>query len=634
MFSAVRPPAQKDPDDTELEAQANLERRNQRMRGIEFCLVFGCLGVSCTGVIETVPGGSSTRPGQSAGSGGTSASASGNPSGPMNPATTPTSEPMNPASTPSNPSDPGNPATTPSNPSDPVSPANATGHYALRRLTNQEYTNTVQALLFTQQTPGSTFQESLPGGSGFTNDSQALDISSTLVATYYTAATALAKEVIASKGAAGGAYAKLVTCDATNAACASQTVSTLAKRALRRPVTAADLDATSGLMAVFSTSGTFDQGLYDVIVALLMHPEFLMIPVVDAASLDPAAIFKLDDYEVASRLSYFLWQSMPDDALTVSADRGELHQPEILRTQVTRMLSDPRSTNLKNILRDEYAGLLSLARTDLTQLGQTNTLRDAMLGETDAFLADIIANDRSPLTLLTGTQSFVNKTLASWYGLSFPADQNASTFVPLIGNRTGLGSQASVLVNTAGGSPTFTNPIKRGHWLASKILCLNPPPPPPNVPPLPPASQTSPTVRARLEAHLSSPACVNCHVTMDAVGLGAENYGPFGQWRTTYADQTPIDASGTLPGVSGSAGTGFADSASMYAALGSSNLAKTCVATQFMKLALSRDLTSAGELSDASAVGAASVTPTSRLSDLILNIVTTNEFLQQTGEAP
>ena len=578
------------------------------MKSIEFGLFLAAFAVGCTGVIAGSSGGGSTGgPGPSA----------------LHPI-----DPGN-ASGPGNASDPGN-TSNPGQASDPTTPTDVTGHYALRRLTNQEYTNTVQALLFTQQTPGATFQESLPGGSGYTNDSQALDISSALVATYYAAAIGLAKEVIASKGTAGGAYSNLVTCDATQAACAQQTVSALAKRALRRPVTPVDLDATSGLMSVFSASGTFDQGLCDVIVALLMHPEFLMIPVVNAASLDPAAIFKLNDYEVASRLSYFLWQSMPDDALTTTADQGKLHDPDVLRSQVSRMLSDARATNLKNVLRDEYAGLLSLARTDLTQLGQTNTLRDAMVGETDAFLADIIENDRSPLTLLTGTQSFVNKTLADWYGLSFPAGQNAATFVPLASNRTGLGSQASVLVNTAGGSPTFTNPIKRGHWIASKLLCINPPPPPPNVPPLPPASQANPTVRQRLETHLATPSCTACHVAMDAVGLGAENYDPFGQWRTTYADQTAVDASGTLPGES----TTFSDSASMYKALGSSATAKTCVALQFMKLALSRDLATDADQSAASAVAASGVTPTSHFSDLILSIVSTKEFLQQTGEAP
>ncbi len=294
-------------------------------------LAFVAFALGCTGVIGPSGGESAGGPG----SGG--------------------AEPTNPAN-PGNPGNPGNPAS-PGNQTGLANPMDATGHYALRRLTNQEYTNTVQALLFTNKTPGATFAESLPGASGYTNDSEALDISSSLVAAYYAAATALAKEVIASKGVGAGAYSSLVTCDATQPACAQKTVSTLAKRALRRPVTTADLDATGGLMAVFSASGSFDQGLYDVIVALLMHPEFLMIPVVNAASLDPTATFRLNDYQVASRLSYFLWQSMPDDALTGAADLGTLHEPDLLRTQAIRLLSDRRATNLKNVLRDEYAGL-------------------------------------------------------------------------------------------------------------------------------------------------------------------------------------------------------------------------------------------------------------------------------------
>lgn len=576
--------------------------------------MFAAIALSSTGCVDGATGGSTQGPANST-----------DPNTPTTPADP--NSPNNPAD-PNNPSNPSNPATDPNNAATAAAP---TGHYALRRLTNQEYTNTVQALLFTKQTPGATFQESLPGSSGYTNDSGALDISSPLVANYYAAATAIAKEVIASKGTAGGAYSKLVTCTTTQAACAQQTVSALAKRALRRPVTAEDLDASTGLMSVFTAGGAFDQGLSDVIVSLLMHPEFLMIPVVDAASLDTNANFALDDYEVASRLSYFLWQSMPDDALTATADQGKLHEPETLRVQVTRMLSDARAANLKAIIRDEYAGLLALTRTDFTQLGQTNTLRDAMVGETDAFINDILANDRSPLTLLNGKQSFVNKTLAAWYGLTFPAGQNAATFVAMpSSNRTGIGAQASVLINTAGGSPTFTNPIKRGHWISSRLLCINPPPPPPNIPPLPPASQQNPTVRQRLEAHVNAAACTACHTAMDAVGLGAENYGPFGQWRTAYADQVAVDASGTLPGD----GTKFADSASMYQALGASETAKKCVALQFMKLALSRDLVTPGDESVATAVARAGVSDTSHFSDFIWNIVTTTQFLKQTGEAP
>lgn len=504
----------------------------------------------------------------------------------------------------------------------------APGHWALRRLTNAEYTNTARDLLFTAQSPGSKFQDSLPGGSGFRNDGAALSIYSTLVAGYYTAATALAKEVIDSKATAGGAFSKLVTCNPTQAGCAQATVSALATRALRRPVTAEDLDATSGLMAVFNAGGNFDQGLYDTLVALLMHPEFLMIPVVDARSLDAAATFELDDYEVASRLSYFLWQSMPDDALFASAAARELHDPTVLAVHVKRMLKDRRAVNLKNVLRDELADLGTLAKVDFAQLGQTNTLRDAMIGETDAFLNDLIVNDRSALTLLSSEQSFVNKTLADFYGVAFTGS-NPSAFVPLAAGRRGLGAQAAVLTNSAGGSATFTNPIKRGHWVAKTLYCDEPAAPPPNIPPLPPATVANPTIRQRLDVHLNQAGCVSCHAKMDAFGLGAENYDALGRWRTKYEDGNAVDATGAFPD-----GTKFDDSKGLYDALAKQTNARSCVAQQLMKLGLSRPMKGRDDRCKASTLSATHVAEGATFSELVSGIVTTPQFLKQTGEAP
>ncbi len=504
------------------------------------------------------------------------------------------------------------------------------GHYTLRRLTNREYTNTVQALLFTAQDPGKTFQESLPGASGFTNDSKALAVYSTLVASYYDTAVSLAKEVIASKGQATGAYAKLVTCDPSLSTCGRDTVAALAKRALRRAVGPSDLDPTAGLMAVFSAAGSFDQGLNDVIISLLMHPEFLMIPVVNAQSLDPTAVFDLTDYELASRLSYFLWQSMPDDALLAVADDGTLHTPAVLTAQVKRLVADPRAVNLKNVLRDEWADLSTLAKVDLTQVGQPNSLRDAMIGETDAFFSDLIANDRSPLTVLGGKQAFVNKQLADFYGLTFPAGANPSSFVAVASSRIGLGAQAAVLTNTSGGNPTFTNPIKRGHWIAKKLYCNEPPPPPPNVPPLPASSTANATIKQRLSAHLNQPACVGCHQTMDAFGLGAENYDSFGRWRTTYADGTAVDATGQLPGT----GVAFADAQAMYGDLATDAQAKSCVVQQFMKLATSRPLSGLDDLCAADGVSQTALTDGAHFADFVVSVTLTNQFLKQTGEAP
>jgi hypothetical protein len=293
------------------------------------------------------------------------------------------------------------------------------------------------------------------------------------------------------------------------------------------------------------------------------------------------------------------------------------------------MLADPRAAHLKDVLRDELADLAFLARSDFTQLGQTNALRDAMIGETDAFFMDLIKNDKSPLRVLNGKDSFVNKTLADFYGLPFPSSANTQSFVPVASTRVGLGAQASVLTNTAGGSATFTNPIKRGHWFAKKLFCNEPPPPPANIPPLPATAGASNTIRERLAAHVNQPSCVGCHTTMDNFGLGAENYDPFGRWRTTYPGGAAVDATGKYPN-----GVAFADSDGLYAELGNQADAKSCLAQQLMKLALSRTLGSDAERCVAQAIGQGSVTEASHFSELITGIVTSAPFLRQTGEAP
>jgi hypothetical protein len=502
------------------------------------------------------------------------------------------------------------------------------GHYALRRLTNSEYSYTVQDLLFTKQSPGAMMAGTLAGASGFSNDSVALTVSSSLLLGYYQAAEALATEVLNSKGLSGGGYANLVTCTPTQANCALNTVAALAKRAFRRPPTAAELATNGGLMEVFNASGNFDQGLHDVIVSVLMNPHFLTIPVVHSQSLIPTAVFALDNYQLATRLSYMLWQSMPDATLMAAADAGTLNTPGVLRAQIQRMLASPKASHMKDTLRDEYAGLSALAKTDFTVEGQSNKLRDSMIGETDAFFMDLIANNRSPLTVLNGQRSFVNSNLAAFYGLSLPAGADPNAFTAVQSNRIGLGSQASVLANTSGGDPNFTNPIRRGHWLIQQLYCKSPPPPPPGIPPLPAAATTEASIRERIAAHVSSPACIACHTAMDNFGLGAENYDAFGRTRTVYPNGKSVDASGVFP-----SGVAFSDSQDMFKKLSGEADALTCFPKQVMSYALSRAMTSA-DLCVASTVGKISMTPSAKFSDLLFAIATSNQFLLQTGEAP
>ena len=399
-----------------------------------------------------------------------------------------------------------------------------------------------------------------------------------------------------------------------------------ATRAYRRPPSSTEL---SELMEVFNASpGNPDQGLYDLILSVLVNPSFLSLYVTNPSALTPGVTYALDPYQLASRLSYFLWESMPDDALFNAAGAGSLTTAAQVDAQVTRMLKDPKATQLKNVLRDEYAEAGTLAVKDFTAVGQTNALRDAMIGETDAFFTDLIQSDLSPLKIISGTTSYVDQTLATEYGLTFPAGTPPTTYVALTSNRVGLGSQATTLANFSGGDPVITNPVKRGHFISRKLFCSEPPPPPGNIPPLPPADAGT-TMRERLIAHVSSPTCAGCHTVMDSFGLGVETFDPFGKPRTTYSDGSPIDASGALPD-----GTPFSDAASMFTAMGNEASARYCIARNFMDLALARTLTTTDEVCAAEAIAQGAVTPSGSFSGLVSQIATSSQFMNQVGEAP
>ena len=495
--------------------------------------------------------------------------------------------------------------------------------------TNDEYDNTVQDLLFTTTTPAIAFDPSPAGESGFSNDSNALIISDDLIASYYTAGEALAKAVIASKGHAGGAYSQIVTCTPSTA-CAQTTVTNLATRAYRRPVTPAEVTT---LMGVYSNDTDFDTGLQDVINAILVNPKFIFVYTTDPQSQVAGATFAVDDYAIAARLSYALWQTMPDDELFQLAQAGKLSDPATLQSQVARMLKDTRVLHMLKSLRNDWAGLLTLADPNGTLVGLSDDTRAAMVGEVDAFLQDLVTNDRSFLNVLTGNYAFVNQTMATYYGVPFTGtDPTAYVQVSLPADRTGLVSTPGILTATAG-DVAYTHPVHRGHWVTQKITCTPPSPPPQNTNATfsnPSTSGESP--REALAQHTSNPACAGCHVAMDALGLGLENYDMFGKWRTTYPNVPgTIDASGTLPPPSGKA---FTDALSMYAELAVDDGTRACLAQQVMAYALTRALTSPDDLCVVNAIGTASVTPGGSFSETMNMIVQSRQFLMQTGEAP
>jgi hypothetical protein len=331
--------------------------------------------------------------------------------------------------------------------------------------------------------------------------------------------------------------------------CARRILETLARRAYRRAVTTAEVDALLVFYRAGRGEGSFDAGIQHALERLLCSPEFLFrIDGGGSAATSRAAL--RDDYDLASRLSFFLWSSIPDDELLELAAAGALREPATLERQVRRMLRDQRASALVENFASQWLVVRNLREVspdpDVFPEFDEN-LREAMERETALFLEHGIREDRSVLELLNADYTFVNERLAKHYGLRGVYGTHFRR-VPLPDpNRRGLLGHGSILMVTA--YPNRTSPVLRGKWLLDNILGSPPPPPPPDVDTSlqqKAADGRPATVRARFEEHRRSPACAGCHAPMDPLGFALENFDAIGGWRTTDAGQ-PVDASGSLP---------------------------------------------------------------------------------------
>jgi hypothetical protein len=283
---------------------------------------------------------------------------------------------------------------------------------------------------------------------------------------------------------------------------------------------------------------------------VLVSPHFLFRIESDKSPNDPADKHSLNDYELASRLSYFLWSSLPDADLFASADKGDLHTDAVLEGHVQRMLKDPKSQALVDNFAEQWLQLriLNEITPDPERFPEFSPeLREDMKRETRRFFEHVMREDRSILEFLDGTYTFVNERLAKHYGLE---NVKGSEFqqVSLEGkNRAGLLTQASILTLTS--NPDRTSPVKRGKWVMEVILDRPPPPPPANVPELEETAKAQPnsTLRQQLELHRQNASCASCHRVMDQLGFGMENFDAIGRWRETENGK-PLDTTGELPG--------------------------------------------------------------------------------------
>ena len=331
--------------------------------------------------------------------------------------------------------------------------------------------------------------------------------------------------------------------------CAQKIVSTLTRRAFRRPVTDSDVKPLMAFYKNARQDSDFDGAIQTAIQAILISPDFLFRVEKDPRDVSRGAAYKVGDHDLASRLSFFLWSSIPDDELLRLADQSKLSEPAVLRAQVRRMLGDPRSQALISNFAGQWLQLRNLAtlKPDPETFPQFDeSLRYSLRQQTELFFESVLREDRSVLDLLQADYTFLNQRLAEHYGVPNIYGSHLRRVTLTDPNRAGLLGQGSILAVTS--YPNRTSVVQRGKWILENLLGTPPPPPPMDVPELKPKSADGRllTMRQQLEEHRANPKCSGCHSRMDPIGFALENYDAIGRWRDKDGDSA-IDASGKLP---------------------------------------------------------------------------------------
>jgi Protein of unknown function (DUF1592)/Protein of unknown function (DUF1588)/Protein of unknown function (DUF1587)/Protein of unknown function (DUF1595)/Protein of unknown function (DUF1585) len=502
------------------------------------------------------------------------------------------------------------------------------GRVVLRRLNTAEYDNTMHDLLGTNQTLAQAFPSD-DVADGFDTIGAALSFSELLAEDMESATGTLVDEVLA-RPTADPLRAKIMLCEPTTAnaaTCLPQILGAFMKNAFRRPATSAEVqDIVSLAGSIQQSSGDVMTGLKGAFKAVLLDPSFVYH--VELGNPTSTAATPLNDYELASRLSYFAWSTMPDSQLMAAADAAKLAPVgSDFDTQVERVLSDPKAQAFINRFSSQWLSIQDVslvAPSDTLYPTFDQSLLSSIAPETTLFFQSLV-NDALPLkTLLLADFSFVNARLATEYGL--PGGQTGFVKTSLKGTpRIGFLTQDTFLTVTS--QPDRTSPVKRGNWVLEHLLCDPPPSPPPNVPMLvTPTPDSGLTVRAALEKHRSNPFCATCHTLMDPIGLGLENFDAIGAYRTQDNGQA-VDASGTMPD-----GTMFSGAAQLANILASDPRYASCVAKQVLTYAIGRSF----EADDGKAYAAGLGTPLAASGtwpQLLRAVIKSKAFLTRRGEA-
>jgi hypothetical protein len=445
------------------------------------------------------------------------------------------------------------------------------GYVASRRLTHTEYDNTLRDLLGVDPRPARDFPSDGSGGEGFDTAGNALFTSPILVERYLAAAHRVLAHVF--EGLREGATPELRAAAEriliarpgpaiSGGEAARRVLRAFMRRAFRRPVADAEVERIALLHDRAAARGdAYEDAVRLALEGVLVSPHFLFLVEPEA---EKEGVYRLDPHQLASRLSYFLWSSMPDAELMALADSGALHDRETFRVQVRRLLADPRSRSLGETFAIQWLELGSLGTTvrpDPKLFPEFDgSLADSMRAEAAAFFHDVVAGNRTLLELLDARHTFLDARLAKLYGV--PGIEGGELRrVPLTDAMRG-GLLGMAAVHAATSFPARTSPVLRGKWVLEVLLGSRVPPPPPDVPSLPEAETSgSLTLRERLEAHRRKPECASCHDRMDPLGFGLENFDVLGRWREEDGGR-PVDARGTLP-----SGETFASPADLKAVL-------------------------------------------------------------------
>ncbi len=530
------------------------------------------------------------------------------------------------------------------------------GRVTIKRLNRAEYTNTIRDLLGIDFNAAADFPSD-DVGYGFDNIGDVLTLPPLLMEKYLDAAEQIAAKAIAADkpGSRRRIFIAVPGAKLSPEAAAEQILRRLATRAYRRPISDVELarllklfasaraqgDEGGGLKPTLRPAATaraqsdrFEAGMQLALQAILVSPHFLFRVELDPEGSGGRQIRTLNEYELASRLSYFLWSSMPDDELFDQAARGKLR--ENLDRQVQRMLGDAKSKALVENFAGQWLQLrnLDLAAPDKSQFPAfDNDLRRAMRTESEMFFASVVREDRSVLELLDADYTFVNARLARHYGLEgIEGDQFRRVSLPAgdgreaASARGGVLTQAAVLTVTS--NPTRTSPVKRGKWVLENILGTPPPDPPPNVPMLRDDAKAvaTGTLRQRMEQHRKDPNCAVCHKEMDALGFALENFDAVGAWRSKDG-KFPIDAAAQLPD-----GRSFNGPRELKAILrGGKEQFARCLAEKLLTYALGRGVESYDRPAVDGIVNAAKAGDY-KFSTFVLGIVRSDPFQKRRGK--